>query len=189
MPIANKAKFDELRTAVKGLMDSMQQGEGGPKMMKGMKPAIKYNDSLFVLSLSPDVATAFLNNTGTEPALEWLQAKKQYPMVMAINMREIFKMVLGKKRSAKNGKEEEMLMNMFDEMIVYGGNFENEGLNTTMEFQFTNKTDNALKQLFDLISLVADKNKTVANEEAAKVENMKMEEAPAVVIDTLPPPP
>jgi hypothetical protein len=187
MPIANKAKFDELRATVKGLMDSMQQGEGGSKMMKGMNPAIKYNDSLFVLSLSPDVATAFLNNTGTEPALEWLQAKNQYPIVMAINMREILKMVMGKNRSAKNGKEEEMLMNMFDEMMVYGGNFENEGLNTTMEFQFTNKTDNALKQLFDLISLVADKNKTVASEEAAKVEDIKMEEAPAVVIDTLPP--
>ncbi len=189
MPIANKAKFDELRATVKGLMDSMQQGEGGPKMMKGMNPAIKYNDSLFVLSLSPDVATAFLNNSGAEPIPEWLQAKNQYPMVMAVNMSEIFKMVLGKRRSAKNGKEEEMLMNMFDEMIVYGGNYENEGLNTTMEFQFTNKTDNALKQLFDLLNLVADKNKTVASEEATKVEDIKMEEAPAVVMDTLPPPP
>ena len=176
MPIANKAKFDELKKTVKKLIDSMQQGEGGSKMLKGMKPAIKYTDSLFVLSLSPEVATDFINNTGTAPAIDWLQAKKQYPLVMAINMREIFKMALGKKKSAKNGKEEEMLMNMFDEMIVYGGNYENESLNTTMEFQFTNKTDNALKQLFDMINLVADKNKTVINEEAAKGNDIKINE-------------
>jgi hypothetical protein len=176
MPIANKTKFDELRAAVKQLMDSMQKEKGESKIMKDMKPAIKYTDSLLVISLSPDVAADFINNPGTEPALDWLQAKSQYPMVMAVNMKEILKMAFGKKRYAKNGKEEEMIMNMFDEMIVYGGKYENESLNTTMEFQFTNKTDNALKQLFDMINLAADKNKQVTDEEAANDDNIKVEE-------------
>ena len=191
MPIASKAKFDELKTTVKKLIDSMQQGEVTPKIMKGMNPAIKYTDSLFVLSLSPTVAADFINNTGTEPALEWLQAKNQYPMVMAVNMKAILKMVLGKKQSAKNGKEEEMLMNMFDEMIVYGGNYENESLNTTMEFQFSNKADNALKQLFDMISLIAGKNERVINEEkeGAKVDIIKLEAIEQVKEDKVPPPP
>ena len=191
LPIASKVKFDELKATVKQLIDSMQQGENGPKMMKGMKPAIKYNDSLFVLSLSPDVAADFINNTGTEPVPEWLQSKSQYPMLMNFNMKEIIKMALGKKLSAKNGKEEEILMNMFDEMIVYGGNYENESLNTTMEFQFTNKTDNALKQLFDMISLVAGKNERVINEanEGAKVDSIKLEKVEVVKEDNVAPPP
>jgi hypothetical protein len=189
MPIANKTKFDELRAAVKQFEDSMQKEKGESKIMKDMKPAIKYTDSLLVISLSPNVAADFINNPGTEPALDWLRAKDQYPMVMAVNMKEILKMAFGKKRSAKNGKEEEMVMNMFDEMIVYGGKYENESLNTTMEFQFTNKTDNALKQLFDMLNLAADKNKQVTNEEAANDDNIKMEDTPAVAIENIPTPP
>jgi Domain of unknown function (DUF4836) len=176
MPIANKVKFDELKVSLKQVWDSMQQAEDGSKMMKGMKPVVKYTDSLFVLSLSPDVATAFINNAGTGTAPEWLQSKSQYPMVMQINMKEIIEMVIGKKRSAKNAEEEQMIINMFDQMVLYGGNYENESLTANMEFQFSNKNDNALKQLFDMINLVAGKKGQQVNEEAATTDNIKVEE-------------
>jgi hypothetical protein len=60
-----------------------------------------------------------------------------------------------------------------------------------MEFQFSNKTDNALKQLFDMISLVAGKNERVINEEkeGAKVDSIKLEKIEAVKEGNEPPPP
>jgi hypothetical protein len=46
---------------------------------------------------------------------------------------------------------------MFGNLVMYGGNFEKDHLTTTMEFQFSNTTDNSLKQLFEMISIAAEK--------------------------------
>ena len=191
MPIADKVKFDEMRKSVHHLWDSLKNGESGGKMMKELNPFIKYNDTLFVLSLSPDVATAFLNNTGTEPVPDWLQSKSQYPMLININMKEIIKMVLGKKMAGKNGQDEQKLMDMFDQVIMYGGNYENESMNTTMEFKFSNQNENALKQLFDIVNMIAGKNKNaVMNQEKnAKMDSVRLEKTEQVNGDKMPPPP
>lgn len=157
MPIANKARFDELRIAVAGTLDSLKNKESGSKMMKGMNPSMKYTDNLFVVSLSPDVATAFLNNNNTESVPAWLQSAAQYPMVMNLNMKEILQKIVGKKMKGGDAVDAQRIMNMFGNLVMYGGNFEKDHLTTMMEFQFSNTTDNSLKQLFEMISIAAEK--------------------------------
>jgi Domain of unknown function (DUF4836) len=149
LPIANKAKFEELKTAVVRTWDSMQQAGSG-KMLKGFKPIVKYNDELCVLSLSSEAPTAFLASPGeTEPA--WLQPYKQYPLLMNIRIKDLFALFMGKKSGGKSGKEKAIL-NMLDQLIISGGNYENDCMNTTIELRFTDPNQNALKQLFDLLN-------------------------------------
>jgi hypothetical protein len=166
MPIANKAKFEELKTKARQAFDSLKGSEMGEKMFKGFNPAVKNNDELFVLSLSPETAKTFLNNPGNGTVPEWLQAYSQHPMVMSINMKELFGMLMGKMSKGKSGASEKMMLDMFDQVIVYGGDFENESLSTTMEFRFTDQNSNALKQLFDMVNLLADGNKKVITDES-----------------------
>lgn len=112
-------------------------------------------------------------------------------MLININMKEIIKMVLGKKMAGKNGQDEQKLMDMFDQVIMYGGNYENESMNTTMEFKFSNQNENALKQLFDIVNMIAGKNKNaVMNQEKnAKMDSVRLEKTEQVNGDKMPPPP
>ena len=112
-------------------------------------------------------------------------------MLMNVNMKEVFKMVLGKKMAAKEGKEEQRIMNMFDQFTVYGGKYENESLSTTMEFSFTNATDNSLKQLFELINLVTagKEGRISGNNEEVKVQEVTIEEIKQEKDYREPPPP
>ncbi len=185
MEITNKTKFGELKASIDHLIDSLKSGKE-EKMKKGPIPVVRFNDSLVVVSLSADVANAFLNKSSTGPVPEWLQSKSEYPMLMNVNMKELIKMLLGKKMSQKAGKEEQQLLEMFDQFMVYGGKYENESLQTTMEFKFSNATDNALKQLFELINLVTEgKNGRMQKD----YNDMKIEEIKQEIGNEPPPPP
>ncbi len=176
MEINNKEKFNELKRSIDHLIDSLKNGKE-EKMKKGPIPVVRYNDSLVVVSLSSDVANAFLNKStmGTSP--EWLQSKSEYPMLMNINMRELLKMVLGKKMSSQSGKEELQFLEMFDQFMMYGGKFENESLTTTTEFKFSNAADNSLKQLVELINMMTagKEGKMQKDYNDVKIEEIKQE--------------
>ncbi len=160
LPIADKAKFEKLKAAVIPAWDSLKSSKS--ESIKEPTPFAKYNDELLVLSLSPEVATAFLNNTGTGTIPAWLQAYSKYPMVMNINMREIMGLMPGKNKPEQNNSgTNEMIMNIFDQLVMYGGEYENESINNTMEFRFANQTDNALKQLFEMMNGMAEKKEEV----------------------------
>lgn len=193
MPIANKERFDNLKSSMTHLWDSLRGTETAGKIMKNFQPAIKYNDKLMVFSLSPYTATAFLNSPGTEPVPEWVDELKNHSMVMSLNMHDLFGMLLGKKIS-KLGPDGEKMLGMFDKMVSYGGDYENGSIRNTMEMRFSNQSENALKQLFDMMNYMAEmsskredrgESEAVPND-GVKVEEVKIEE---MKTETPPPPP
>ncbi len=188
IPVADKAKLEELKQAVTKIMDSLKTSGKGEKMMKDFKPVVRYNDSLFVLSLSENTATAFLNNPGTGALPEWLQSYNRYPMLMSLNLKELVSMLFQKKEGGNGGKEQQIknLTGRFDQLVISGGNYENGSLNSSMEFRFSNQEENALKQLFDMINMAGEESNRAKAESSKemKKERMMMEEKPE-----LPPPP
>ncbi len=192
MPIADKTKFSELKAAVSHIVDSLKNSEMGSKTFKDFDPAVRYNDSLFVISLSPDAATAFLNSNGSNSIPDWMQANTNHPILMSINLKEILGFAMGKLSPGKRGMEEQKFMNMFDQMIIYGGDYENGGLNSQMEFRFSNPNDNALKQLFDLVNMMAEQSGN--SREKLRMENNENKKfTPPVILKDeeveIPPPP
>ena len=197
LPIADKTKFQQFKEAIMPLWDSLKVARGDK--MKDPTPFAKYNDELLVLSLSPAVATSYLNNTGTGTVPEWLQTFSKHPMVMSLNMKELMGMMWGKKKTENRvAINENKMLNIFDQMIMYGGEYENESINNTMEFRFTNQTDNALKQLFDMMNGMAENNEEVImseNNQPPQQEGMKVEVNSIKIVEikqdetTKPPPP
>ena len=165
LPIASQARFEELKTAVNRSLDSLQKGDTYSKMLKGLKPIVKYNNELCVLSLSPEAAAAFLENPGSNPEPEWLQPYKQYPLLMSIHIRDLFTLLMSKKSKGKPGMKEKAILDMFDQLIVSGGNYENECMNTTMELKFADPNQNALKQLFDTLNSIVTEEKESGNKQ------------------------
>lgn len=192
IPIADKAKFEELKNTAKRMVDSLKGSDLSGKMLKGFNPAVKYNDEIFVLSLSPEAATALLTNPGNGTAPEWLQAYNQHPMVMSINIKELLALLMGKKSKGKSGDSEKKLLDTFDKLIFYGGDFENESLSTTMEFKFTDQNTNCLKQLFDIMNVMAEGNEKAINQKGTKdiqVDTIKLENIIQEKENHEPPPP
>lgn len=191
LPIADKQKFEELRSSFSRLIDSLKETEKGEKMFKDITPSIKYNDDLLVLSLSEKTATDFLNNNGTGTAPEWLQAYTSYPVIIEINMREIAGLMFRSKNGSVSAKDQEMAQKVhdfFDKTIFAGGRYENGSFHGVTEFRFGNKTENALKQIFDFLNSITEQNEHVKNESQSDfkkeviIENNEEEKTP-------PPPP
>jgi Domain of unknown function (DUF4836) len=197
IPIADKEKFEKLKTNMLHLWDSLSGTEMGEKMLNGLSPVIKTNDNMMVFSLSAQTATTFLNNPGTDPAPEWLEEFKAHPMVMNLNIHELLSTLLSKKAGGGMGGSEKKMFDMFDKILIYGGGYENGSINTNMEMRFSNTGDNSLKQLFDMVNGLAEGNgerKQVYEDngsapppmEEMKVTDIKVE---AVEAKTPPPPP
>jgi hypothetical protein len=103
-------------------------------------------------------------------------------MVMSINIKELLAMLMGKKSKGKVGDSEQKLLDMFDKIVFYGGDFENESIKTTVEFKFTDQNANALKQLFDMVNVMAD-----GNSKAINLEGIKDMQADTTTLDTIEP--
>lgn len=200
LPIADKIKFQKFKEAIMPLWDSLKVAKGDK--MKDPTPFVKYNDELLVISLSPEVATAYLNNTSSGTVPEWLQTFSKYPMVMNLNMKELMGMMLGKKRAGgKVPINENKMLNIFDQMIMYGGEYENESINNTIELRLSNKNENSVKQLFDMMNGMAEEKDEVImsdNNQPPPQEEMKVEVDSVKVVEiveikqdktTKPPPP
>jgi hypothetical protein len=54
---------------------------------------------------------------------------------------------------------------MFDRLIVSGGNYENDCINTTMELKFSDPNQNALKQVFDTLNAILAQEKAGSNKQ------------------------
>lgn len=198
MPIADKAKFEKLKTSVLPAWDSLKASKA--TMFRDAMPFAKHNDNLLVLSLSPAVAEAFLNNTGASSVPEWLQAYSKYPMVLNINMREMLAMSLGKNRPEKNDimANERVILNKFGNIIIYGGEYENESINSTMEFRFSNESENSLRQLFEMINeaavrneevIISDDKQSAPVQEGIKIQSIEIKEIKQEENKIEPPPP
>jgi hypothetical protein len=193
IPILDKSKFEKLKISILPIWDSLKSTES--KMTKGFNPIIKNNNDLLVFSLSQESANAFLNNPGSGTVPEWVQTYSKHQMVMNLNMKELFSIMLSKISKGPGKDSDKKIFDMFDQMIIYGGDFENESLNTSMEFKFSNPDENALKQLFDLMNTAAeaDEKKKMErreqNVDSVIVEDVKIETYPSPPPPPPPPPP
>jgi hypothetical protein len=185
IPIANTAKFETLRTSVAHFIDSMKKAEPGEKMFgKGFNPAVRYNSELCVIASSAQVAEAFLADPGTGVVPEWLETYKQHPFVLQVDLHRVFTEMLGKSPSGKNnmGMEERKIVDNFDKILVYGGEFEGGALHQTMEIRFANTNENSLKQLFQIVNMAAEASEN-------SLRRYDSDPPPQIELDTPVPPP
>jgi hypothetical protein len=181
MPIADKVKFEKLKSAIMPVWDSLSKKEDFK--IKNPSPVAKYNDDMLVLSLSEEAATAFLNNSGTGEIPESLTAYSQYPMVLDINMREIISQIISIGRSEeRNNGSSEILLNTFGDIIVYGGEYENESINSTMEFRIGNKNENSLKQLFSMMNRMIEESENRNMSEEKEESSFQLKD---VMVDSI----
>lgn len=187
MPIADKAKFDQLRDEMMKMKDSLS-GEGkGKKLMKDFNPSIKYNDKLCVAALSDASAMAVLNNPGTTPLPSWLEETTAYPVVMDLNLHEILSMLFGKAKDEPKNQEMMKSIGLLDQIVMRSGHYENGSLQGVSEIRFSDPDKNAMEQLFQLINTLSSSNrKSIGRNEN---NDPQIQEGEKVESTPYPPPP
>ena len=136
--------------------------------MSVFRPAIMYNDSLCVIAHSAAMAEAYLNHSGNAPLPAWLPSNQKGNMWMSLGFRDIMTMVFsmaGKPGKSKNNQTMEML-EMFDQLVITGGDYAEGSMNSQMEFRFSNPDKNVLEQLFEMANR-ASMQKAKAKKEMA----------------------
>jgi hypothetical protein len=163
IPIADKGKFEQLRSKMLPLIDSMKKkkevtledGESVPGDAGDLfNPILKFNEEMVVVSLSKEAAENFLYNPAPGEAPAWLHEFSQYPIVMNLNFKKMFFLLLMKRSSEEKEPGMDQLLNTFENLYLYGGNFNKDAVEMNMEFRFVNKEENSLKQLFSLLSQI-----------------------------------
>ncbi len=168
IPVADKAAVAQLKALADRKMDSLAATEKGEKIMSVFRPAIMYNDSLCVIAHSAAMAEAYLNHSGNAPLPAWLPANQKGNMWMSLGFRDIMTMVFsmaGKPGKSKNNQTMEML-EMFDQLVITGGDYAEGSMNSQMEFRFSNPDKNVLEQLFEMANR-ASMQKAKAKKEMA----------------------
>ena len=176
LPVADKAAVAELKALADRKMDSLAATDKGEKIMSVFRPAIMYNDSLCVIANSAAMAEAYLNHSGNGSLPAWLPANQKGNMWMSLGFRDIMSMVFnmaGKPGKSKDKQTMEVL-EMFDQLVMTGGEYADGSMNSRMEFRFSNPDKNVLEQLFDMA------NRASIQKAKAKKE---MSDAPAIMQD------
>lgn len=157
IPIKDKEKFERLKRAMSHMLDSLKETEAGEKYLAGFKPAVKYNDKLFVLSMKEETAAAYLNNPATTAVPVWATPHITSPMIGMLNFREFLTMMLRKEMQEieESGEEDgiKKMTGILDKIVFSGGNYNNGAMSSNMEMLFGNPDKNAMEQLFDLLNL------------------------------------
>ncbi len=168
LPIADKARFQQLKPAVLSAWNSLNKNSEDEivtmKQPKGLYA--KHSDDMLVLSLSPTTAATYLASPGTGETPAVLQEYSKYPMVASINFRQILSSILNKKME-EQGKDGLLatMVGKFDQVLAYGGIYENGSINSMIEFRFSNQQENSFQQLFELITSVAENKEAMRRDE------------------------
>ncbi len=162
VPISNKTKFNQLVKDLKPVIDKMkaeQEKKIGDEEVHPSKemPLFKFNDEYALITMSEKTAKWFLYNPAPGEAPSWIPEFSQYPVLMNFSFKRLFEFIPMGGKMNPMAKSELELLNIFDQLYYYGGTFENGGVTTNMEFRFTNKDQNALFQLWNLLNTVAGK--------------------------------
>ncbi len=153
VPISDPVEFKKMGKELLHLYDSLNKTDSNSKILKNFKPVVRHNDNLMVFSLSEKTALDYLNQAIIQPAPEWTKEYVKYPMFIHVNLRQVMKMALSKNGSKEMGENEQFVIDYFDQILIYGGGFENGATQSTAEFRFKNQNENAIKQLFELINI------------------------------------
>ncbi len=183
MPVADKMAVAKLKEMADRKLDSLANTEKGEKIMSMFRPVIRFNDSLCVISMSAEMADAYLNNPGTAALPAWLPARQNGSMWMNLNFREIMQMVFSKAgKPGKNKDKQAMeIFSNFDQIIMTGGEYANGSLNSQMEFRFSNQEKNVLEQIFDIVNRISQEKAQARSESFTTpviVQDEEVTEAP-----------
>lgn len=151
VPIADKAKFDAIKMQLMPLLDSLKKET--PEKFEHA-PVLKFNDEMMVIALTSKTADAFLYNPAPGEAPSWIHEFSQYPVVMNFNFKKLFTILISKGKSETEKEEMKTVMDTFDQVYLYGGNYNNGAVEMNMEFRFADKEVNALGQFIKLLSTI-----------------------------------
>lgn len=178
--IVDHYRFEKLKASIDHTLDSLKKTDSFKRSFKNFNPVVRYNDSLLVISSSEETAEKFLKNSDNRQIPEWISVNQAHPMLLELDLNELFGTMFSSASLAPDKNEEDLkIFEMFDKLIVSGGDYTDGSLNSRTEFTFTKKDENSFKQLFDLL------NYGVEQAEKRKIE-LKDEE---VEIPPPPPPP
>ncbi|MGC4037395.1 MAG: DUF4836 family protein [Chitinophagaceae bacterium] len=154
--IKDKSKFEKIAASIKKKSDSLANGNGkGAKFLSGLKDGLQYDDKSFVLSLSPQAAAGFMKRSPAAALPVWLQSYNSAPAFVSLDLKSIFSLIMQMKKGNTNEESQELLKS-FDRLVYSGGTYNTDHLDNKVEIQFTDKSQNSLKQFISIIGTAAD---------------------------------
>lgn len=155
--IGDKTKFEKLVQSFKNNKDSAAFTNGkASQFLGGLKNGLQYNDNLFVLSLSSQAATQFIQNNSPASSPAWVQPYASEPVFVNLDLKSIFSLAMQAKKNSSSDPAFQEFIKGFDHIISYGGSYSNDHLNNTLEIQFSDKNENALKQFISLFGIAME---------------------------------
>jgi Domain of unknown function (DUF4836) len=208
MPVKNKISLNELNDSIQSLIAKMEEknkeeevveddgearGQRGLGILKGIKPSYKYNDSFFVFSTSEELANAYISNNSITETPAFLSAQSGYSMAMNFGLKNFINLMYKNAGSPSSAEDVEMLkmFNMFGDMNVYSGKYENGIVTNTFDMQIGKADENSFKQIFELLNKAAEAKAKEREEwmnDDKKIE-IQEETKQDVEIEMPPPPP
>lgn len=208
MPVKYITSLNELNDSIQTLIAKMKEknkeeeevveddgesrGQKGLGILKGIKPSYKYNDSFFVFSTSEELATAYINNHSTTETPAFLNAQSGYSMAMNFGLKNFINLMYKNAGSPSSAEDVEMLQlfNMFGDMNIYSGKYENGIVTNTFDMQIGKADENSLKQIFELLNKAAEAKAKEREEWMNDEKKMEIQEETKQDVEVeMPPPP
>lgn len=188
MPIRDMNAFTLLKKNFRALKDSLMKNEKTGRTLKNMKFAFQHTDSLFVLTGSAAAASHFLENKGGMELPAWIAQERKYPVFFRMEMKGLTDIIQEKLAGEESGPGQvyaQFLLGLFESFSSFGGNYENGMISSRMEIKMTNKDENALSQLVNMINtLVEDQEKRDRERRAQYQKDEEGIEGEKIAVDT-----
>jgi Domain of unknown function (DUF4836) len=199
--VKNKSKLEPLLAQLQKKKEPANDEEETSKKQGspfgGMKPSLLLTDSFFVASISSFAAEKFLNTSAENEVSQFADSYSTHSSLFALDLKTIlgFAMQMSKKKPAGDDETSAKLVETFDKLVFYGGQYQGGAALSAAEFQFSNKEENSLKQFAKLIEAAAamglkgKKASSYNDEEMAPAEEGTSEVKDDAETTELPPPP
>lgn len=197
--VKNKSKLEPLIAQLQKTKEPKTDEDGNTKKpggpLGGMKPSLFLTDSFFVASISSFAAEKFLQTSAENEVSQLAGPYSAHSSLFALDLKTIFgfAMQMSKKKPAGDDEASAKLIETFDKLVFYGGQYQDGAALSAAEFQFSNKEENSLKQFAKLIETAAamglkgKKSSSFNNEDMPSGETD--EATKDVEVTELPPPP
>lgn len=197
--VKNKSKLEPLIAQLQKTKEPKTDEEGNTKKpggpLGGMKPSLLLTDSFFVASISSFAAEKFLKTSAENEVSQLAGPYSAHSSLFALDLKTIlgFAMQMSKKKPAGDDEASAKLIETFDKLVFYGGQYQDGAALSAAEFQFSNKEENSLKQFAKLIETAAAMGLKGKKSSSYNNEDMPSGETDEATKDTevteLPPPP
>lgn len=159
--VKNKSKLEPLISQLQKPKEPKTDEEGTEKKpggpLGGMKPSFLLTDSFFVASISSFAAEKFLQTNAETEVSKLAAPYASHASLFSLDLKTIigFAMQMSKKKPAGDNNEASKMLEIFDKLVFYGGEYQNGAALSTAEIQFGNKEENSLKQFVKMIEVAA----------------------------------